>query len=1046
METLQPYLDGPFVGIDLDSPAEMLAPGVLTQADNVFLDSGDLVTRPGWAAMLTTPVGTGRRITSAFPFRYSGENYALLAIRNAGATGDQIWLWQESAPTVFQNSGGPLSPSILFNSGQVQFAQLRGYVFISGSQDGKLYRFSVDLSDLTLEPTVGGTAGATTPTRKVAAVIGSQVLVDWSTCTIDSDTGTTYVPQTQSTVGCTTTPTLAPNLLDGGTWQVFSGEVEAHFGSFIDPVNPTQRYLRLDYPTDSVLVLAPFTSASKYNTQANVVNRYTNQFVVSLPMRGTSANSALLVTVYAYNTASPTIGTTAPIAQITKLFTPTSTSAPQTISRTFSFAGIVDDTQVLSVGVLIAGGPNVDTPDSGPYVGGITVTPQPPTGSAGTYEAYQTSVTGSGSGVSLGISIQPTVSDPQGDDSTTLLFGYNRVGINLGSSTAMFATVEGIAIPVTEYLSLNSYNVQLGFLSSLTSPPVYIPLTRVVDTTGTYWVADLSTINSNAILSATQWLELNWLQDLTTTGTLVESPTQVFALGALTDAGPLSVGYNTYEYRYREKTATTLYTSKATLASNSITPTQYKRTGLATVSGSVPQNSGAALEWWRRGGTFADGLWRKLTELDTPGSDYSDAFVSWDHTTRTLTDQTPDSALLDVDLLTDHDPPPFGANSIYARAVGVHGPRVVVATDDGIYLSQVPQALNDPGMYWDLVTDPLAVDVSIRGLYTKLSGQQYVGGDTIQRLLVMNDDLVIFFRTSRYQLIGTDPSNYQVRRYESDRGRGLLTPTAVEVAGGLVWYISQDGLRAWDGVNDARRVQGIERAVYPAGLFAGLEPNYAVLEQSCLELSAGRLFLTAPYNTSDTECTALYVLDSRFGWDVKKDRDEQILSPSAWTRWWIPDGSGGRRGIGCLWTFGNTPASGVSAVTDTLYAATSDGQLWRLQATQGDILTAGGSPVAVAVSITSRKFRVPDVWLRPERLTARCYCSDASPTATFSVIGDQTYSLSYSLDQGQNQLRNLEIPHDSRGNTLQWQVTASTVAAFRLQEMILKVSPEGGAH
>jgi hypothetical protein len=63
MEDNVAFSDLPLIGLDVTTPAELLGPGMVTQADNVVWNRGYLETRPGLrgqlAAALTDPTGAG---------------------------------------------------------------------------------------------------------------------------------------------------------------------------------------------------------------------------------------------------------------------------------------------------------------------------------------------------------------------------------------------------------------------------------------------------------------------------------------------------------------------------------------------------------------------------------------------------------------------------------------------------------------------------------------------------------------------------------------------------------------------------------------------------------------------------------------------------------------------------------------------------------------------------------------------------------------------------------------------------------------------------
>ncbi len=1011
MSDFLPFQDKRFFGLNDAVAPEDLPPGFLTDLKNVFVQAGQgqqgglLKTRPGKRAQLTSALGSP--IYAVYPFRQSnGTQSCFFAAGNT--TTARIYRWDKGGTTVAAYDGGGGRPDLgTFDATKVQFTRIDDYLFITGNTDGKLRRTNVTTAEVS--------TGLTTPTRTLVSTLVNTVLASFGTAAnwkADFVTGaadnaplTVTDPQFVSALAAGTI--TAPNNIGTG-WFAVSGVLEAVTN--VDPSATGDAYIQLDEPGSAVQtrsnVLIANTTKDNTNGIGNTVRRPVHFFVGFRYKTVRGSSDSVIVTLDALDNS----GTLPPLATQTQVFSTTNAGNVIYVGLWFSFAGILDDSQIIKLRLTLTAGPTNISGSPGVFVSFVDVfgyVPKVAFASAGTQ-----------------ITVSQTPLPAKMPDVTKAFVGQQRLALDLTAATD-YRNISKIAIPITYNVAFTSVRVKLGFrvganaAAAKVAAPYYtseMVMTADPVTGQTYLSADLTAITAN--LQNTWYVELYFLDDLAMPAGVNHTGQALLTLGPLSQAGNLTIN-RAYRWRYREYKAGVR--SGASTGGGYLIPTTLQAQGQTVVSGSLPENSGATIiEWFRSGDATGDGQSRLIASV-TLGADAvgPNNYWTWVNSTRTFTDNTPDVAILDADVLIDHEQPPDNV-----LAIGVHAGRLLLGTATGIWISQPSRGV-ETGLYFNSVNDPTQ-PIPAEGWFEFLSGNENASSGSIQRFLNMEDRTIALFQNLPYFLYGTDPTNFELRRGDSQAAVGAIAPRAACIWNpgsnalySRAFFLAPDGLRSI-GLDGMRVDSGpIEKRLNPAGIWEGAALNAAAYASASLFVASDRLFLSVP-KPGDTAVSATYVLDAR---------------ANCWYDWEMGPVSGG-------FVF-----AGEGDAADT-YVVDTAGQIYQLGFAFGDTATQAGSVTAVAQSVTSRRMVEGSADLVAQYLSVDILAQSAV-TLTITVFADpesplaagKTFTQTYTLASGENLIRRLKMPPRVRGRALLWSLSASTTDALILREVHLLTTP-----
>lgn len=999
-----------FSGLNAGVSPDNIPEGYVAVAENVFLDGiggsggADLTTRPGkrgiWSALAESiwPGALSYRKTDGMQWIYfvtgGGEDEA------GKVYGTQK---NSSSKTHLSALGG-------FKESQTQFVRFGKWVFASGATDGELRRFDPNSPSAPY-----GCAGIATPSYRPTATITNKTLYDAQSPTpvaifsddakfaADEITSGSISIDDADFAAASTSSEVAPNDLSPNAWVVIGGSVEAEAALFIDPDNPTRKYVRLDEAGSGIKTAdaAVMDNVVKTNSNGTGPARYAVHHRLDCRFRSTFITDTIDVSLIACGAMGNEIGRT------TETIEALGSQVISDRSVYLSLAGVVDDTAPVKLRLEFVAGvknhPSIDTtPDGGPFIGHLSLTAIEPA------VVFTSGVNG------VDVSAYYSATSPA-QPSDRVLLGQTHLAYDLDSTVTTLDSVSRVAIPIKRYFDFEFPRVRLVLReTSSDSDPAYTDdLQLVEDADGREYLAgDLSVIDPTEISDVTH-IDIVFLDDFAMPEGPGNTGQVLFSVGSLVEAGGLSVGETPYEYRFCEKDGTTGIISGGGPLSDAISPLDFKASAslsLSHVPSLAADSAANRLVLYRRGGTIDDGFFRKISEFDPDTAGAGD-YWEWDETTKIFTDRTPDTALQaaetgstvsDTDFFfSDHQGAPSGFKSICVRDGRLYG-----VTDDELWVSQLTTVENAFGLYWNAVPDYSSKTLAIQGFKTRLSGNDgaSTAGDSAKRLIVYREFVVAWYTGSRFIIGGNDATDYYVRRWEGDEGRGLLAPGAITVYDGLCWYLAQDGLRAWDLVSDYRVSQKLDRLLTPKAVFDSSALTPAAFARSSLLASSGRLLLSVPAPGGST-IGVTYVLDLRAG--------NPIQGGGAWTSWLLGEVSGG------------VVLSG-DGDSDDLYltegkAGVSHGQIYSVGSLWGDTLYPGNTVTPVNMRVRTRSFRQPGSELRAERLFLTTDCG-VSRSATWTVsaggVTGKTHTSVYVVPSGEQDVRRLKVPSNVRGRDL----------------------------
>lgn len=947
-----PPISAPFKGFSSNNP-DLLDPGVFTQADNAVWDSGILRTRPGLRAQLTTPLG---QIGSGVTFvAYDGNAYALVVAGGANNAGIYLWKEDDAAPTAValwspvSNLGvNPTSIPVLFNRDAVQFAIYGDFIFISGATDNKLYRFRFLTTGFLFESATGllrptyGLTSALTNADLVGLVAGVTPTTRFAQ---DVGNGDMAVPDSDFTSGAIAT-----------AWTIVVPPVE--LDTNVDPANLGDKYCRMD--DGEIILTTGIAVPDKTNTQDSRTGRKPIHFHVKVTMARQYDRESMLITLIGYDVSGNELG-----------------RSPATVFKNaaFGIGSAVQEVQAVialplterggldNIKVRVTPGPtNVATGAFGPWFRDLQIFPDcalyildNSTGVIGVKSYYLQNQPGSGGPIDSPITYN------------TVSIGEDRLSYHFASDPH-FEQVAKIAIPYTEAIPFASFPLRLGLRSGIGADPTYTDiLERFTDDDGQkYLVTDLSVLTTPQ-RTTIQYLEFYFESDLPVPAGYTNYGQTLFTLGDILQAGRLTADAN-YSYRVREYDTDNsgVIVSPATDRTGAILATRAKAQGQVTFSAGPPTNTAltnrpplmagthsASIEVWRDGGTFEDGLDRLVARFQSGASitfATNGGLWAWDDMNHIFTDNTPDILLIGAATLEDHDATPTSIVSLATFAS-----RLVASIGAVLHLSQAITG-RATGLYWTNVYDPEAPNAESQGQVKSISGGAGFAGSEVVSMTVHLSRLAILMANTMFLLVGTRPP-FEIPPQQADTNYGGISHQSVIVSSQELVYLSEDGLRVYNGRDTSLLTRDIEQLLNPYGLLNGPALNVAAYKLAFVSAQASRVYLSAPL-PGGSAIAVLYIYDRRVG---------------VWTRWLTGNLSG------CL----------RFADADKVYFTGANGQIYRLGPEWGDTATRVGSATGVTLTLTGRNFMNRGRSITGQRFTANVECADATPSYVFTATADE---------------------------------------------------------
>jgi len=402
-----------------------------------------------------------------------------------------------------------------------------------------------------------------------------------------------------------------------------------------------------------------------------------------------------------------------------------------------------------------------------------------------------------------------------------------------------------------------------------------------------------------------------------------------------------------------------------------------------------------------------------------------------------VTDNTPSSFLFpSLQLYIDgRDAPPPKVRDIVE-----YGNRLWLLAGSGLrnefYGSWLLSADVNAGLYFSRSVDPTDPNAPVKGFYDHIATED---NDQVLRMMPLDDRMVFLFsRKSPYIMLGSDPSNYSIRPFISSSGQdmGLSARNAAIVWGRLVIYLSPNGLLRWNTATDPQPFSlPIQGYLNPALMGGGTALNTTGYPLCSLWQQGGRIYLAAPGTSSDNANTVIFRFDPKEGSDTGVISGDGVAG--AWVRWLQGNVTGG-----CALT-GQSDSNGH-------YVGGLDGMIYQYVQGAGDKATAAGSITGIAFTLTTRQYG-HDANLYDLKVPIRCdteFTSSSAEAAGIavtvalagdkgSVVSTQSYNLAL-LNTPQNWTF---TPDYAEGKTLQATVTATVKKRFvigpiRLQSKI----------
>lgn len=427
---------------------------------------------------------------------------------------------------------------------------------------------------------------------------------------------------------------------------------------------------------------------------------------------------------------------------------------------------------------------------------------------------------------------------------------FNRIGIKLSASTAKRLADAGLSL-------------KLGFRTNAGVEIVYSnPMT--IEKDGSAASVDISTVALTAIRAAFRHLYLVFTSDVTSD--VVFDPFMTF--GPIVDAGNLSVGvpYDYVVVLEQQITSTDVVDSNPGPASNSITPTNLQAMGLIHLDGSYTSNSDVTHLIFARQGGFQDASAGPLIFATVPvGADASGTYWTWNHTTRTLTDNTPDSQLLQATpVVYGREAPPLNASAIAAWQG-----RLWLSVGNVLYASWL--TTSGSALYFSAVNVTGSLTTAVEGVVQPMGSSD----DPIVAMIPIGvpiaagnaygGALLVFKSRSVWLVQGDTAANFTFKQYPYPEGVGLVAKRgAARISDNEVAFLGPDKVHIFPPSSETEFALKISTLLYPQVT----QIDSAAFSKAWLATFDRRIYIGAP-QAGDSANTVAYVFDLRNGgWTI----------------------------------------------------------------------------------------------------------------------------------------------------------------------------------
>lgn len=1052
------------VGVDTYSQPNRLKPGFFQQCDNVLADGGALVSRPGWQGQFGTPSISGAPLWGMIDYRQA--NGSLSIIYASGPVSGTIplgrlWRWPEGAlsPSEILRSTGtiPTTASFAFvNGGQgIRLARHGQYLYGCDSGNGSASLFRVNLEGAITGGQAQAYTGLNAPNTPVVSLTNSEIdpldgtfpsppeASNWWSDTVTGSgfgpfptwhggtpgfsgvalvpngnfnatvSGETILPDTGGSYDHYTSDLTPPSISWAG-WDFFGTSNGFHgIGSLLIPAGfPAGiNWLLLDVPNNGIQPTS-FIANTPYSPESST-NCTRVAIAINYFSSDTTSTNGTVITVKAYDNSTPPVLLGFQTRNVSFPYVASPTGLEQLI-EVFDF----QDTARFATSPQIAQW-------KFSLVGGATNTSAVPC-FLSTVIMYELPGDWTITDASPGVTLTHYEPNP-------FIYGSingTRVVKDYGANTAIYSLEDTILLPITGTL-INAYIAKglafvIGFRADGSTTTTYSP--NVVFPEGSSFAeVDVSAI-AQSLRSAFRYFEILFTADLTLTASAT-----VFTIGDISSAGNGAVGDSYTYYVVEQETVNgpaDVILSEGAL-SNVVVPTT--TTAEFTITAAPPVNPQTdTLLFYRGGGAISDGFWRLIATVPVSADAVDpNGFWSWNHTTRTLTDNTSDGVLIftssDTDYQENRDQFPVGLTSLAVR-----DGRLWAATGATVYVSWLLDTDSEAGLYTSLVNDPSDPSLAIKGAsFTLGSGNE---ADPVLSLTGVANAMVALRMNVITSIYGSDPTTFAAVDQYRDAGLGSIAPRSAVVDAHFfaygdpdqsstyiksdpqVAYLAQTGVIGFNLDVPRPMSQNIEGYLNPSAT------NQDVISQAVYGLAAQvyfdrRRFLFAPAGSGVTINTVVYVWDAR---------------TSGWVRWNSPVAN-------------FTQFTGGVSTGPNLYVGGFDGQIYKLAGT-ADSLYPGAAVTPISVAVVTRKWGQDSTgqqYFYENRGVRTSFEFDTLenitvPIATFGGdFPDAPYTIAWQADPDGSTVGSYKVGGAIRGVNVWVAVTPEVTEQFTLRSVAL---------
>ncbi|BDI33333.1 hypothetical protein CCAX7_53840 [Capsulimonas corticalis] len=973
-----------FRGLDLFHAPENLDNGDVQQADNLYVDGGELVTRPGKSGQFTAPLGAA--LYSPIAFVKAGGGREILFV-----SGGNLYTTTKGAPTYSKIRINGVTDFSLTGPA-TQMARVGKYVYvIDGQATTPLYRVDLDAATTDTIATVATTPGA--PTAPLAAILINNTIdnfasaAGWSSRSAPSPT-TELVLNGGFELPGTHDPMYADHWTSLGVADpdCYSGMGAASYmrpfeGSFV---------LLLDDPGEGVFqdMTAPTYGGGLMGSAR--VYAFEGYFHQADP----TGASTVIVTLYGLDGSGNILGQTS--EELTFPYNPDTTATGWVRARvTFSLTSLPVDPA--SVRLELRGGEKNKRGYQAPYIDAVSLK-----------------------------AVRNPLLISQGANSFTL----SALDVYQGEDYI----VKSYAAPM-DFSGSNVVALAYSSPSPTARPALRLVLHKHLDPASTFYPSNLLNFSADGTFASVDLttIPLDVRQSVDALYIQIASdmagadPNNLFTIGPLTAAGNLaisdgvSVSAGPYQYVFTEVESTPGgdIESDPSPISNAVAATGLK--AIAAMTLPAPANGSATtyFQIYRYGGLYGDAVGRLVARVPVAaGADitaYDSAhYYLWTSANRKFTDDTPDGALLLAPtLINGRGKPPTGA-----QALCEWQGRLWLAVGSTLWGSWLITGDTPGALYYNAVSYPDDPSASIKGFRVSVGG---LDNDPIQQLIPLSSALIILKQRSVWMLTGFDSSDFQLSGHYLKAGVGCIAPRAAALVEGRLWFLGPNGLYEFDGGDEiAPRSAPIERALNPAQS-SGSAILPAAYAGSALVYHGRRLYLFAPLPGGSAN-TAAYV------WDSRQD---------GWTRYLQMNVTG----AASLSTGADTDDLFLAGADGQLYELTGEGDRASPTAPaapvafafasrgfgreeSGDAYWRANRPARVFASVQTQDTATLT-------LGVNCSACDASMSQAYTVLGAASFRL--------------KVPNGVRGLVTTVTLAGATVTPVRITSVAVE-SAEGGVH